>query len=157
MDTVIDKPARIRGYPLHRMVEQLQQGVPALWVDEGSQLRIRPKKAEAPVYETGKLLGFNVTACVSFKCHGRHRYLPLDDWRGRKAWLEKQADKHGFQVVGVHVEPKMQTVEPHDGRKFRLDASGQHRDPDSKERVLATGAEWLPDRSGNRAANAECD
>jgi hypothetical protein len=26
MDTVIDKPARIRGYALHRMVEQHQQG-----------------------------------------------------------------------------------------------------------------------------------
>ena len=123
MDTVIDKPARIRGYALHRIVEQHQQGVPALWVDEGSQLRIRPKTTKAPAYEVGKLLGFTVTACVSFNCHGRHRYLPLDDWRGRKAWLEKQADKHGFQVVGVHVEPKMQTVEPHDGRKFRLDAS----------------------------------
>lgn len=123
MDTVIDKPARIRGYALHRIVEQHQQGVPALWSDEGSQLRIRPKTANAPVYEAGKLLGFTVTACVSFKCHGKHRYLPLDDWRGRKVWLERKAEKHGFQIVGVHVEPKMQKVESHDGRKFRLDAS----------------------------------
>lgn len=123
MDTVIDKPARIRGYPLHRMVEQHQQGVPALWADEGTQLRIRPRNIEAPVYEVGKLLGFTVTACVSFKCHGKHRYLPLDDWRGRKEWLEKQADKHGFQIVGVHVEPKMQNVQTHDGRKFRMDAT----------------------------------
>ncbi len=53
-----------------------------------------------------KLLGFTVTACVSFKCHGKHRYLPLDDWRGRKAWLEKRANKHGFQIVGVGVVGK---------------------------------------------------
>jgi hypothetical protein len=62
MDILIDKPARIQGYALHRMVEQYQQGRPALWADEGTQLRIRPRDAEPPRYETGKLLGFTTTA-----------------------------------------------------------------------------------------------
>ena len=123
MDIVIDKPARLRGYTLHRLVEQYQQNEPALWVDEGSQLRIRAKNSDPPYYEQGKLLGFMVTACVAFKHKGKHRYLPLGDWRGRKAWLEKQALKHGFQVVGMHVKPAMQKIEASDGRSFRIDAT----------------------------------
>jgi hypothetical protein len=30
MDILIDKPPRIRGYALHRIVEQYRQGKPAL-------------------------------------------------------------------------------------------------------------------------------
>jgi CRISPR-associated protein Cas6/Cse3/CasE subtype I-E len=123
MDIVIDKPARISGYALHRMVEQHQQGVPALWADEGSRLRIRPRTTEAPAYESGTLLGFAVTACVALKSNGKHRYLPLEDWRGRRTWLERQGGKHGFEVLGVHVEPRMQKIETHDGRRFRIDAT----------------------------------
>lgn len=123
MDIVIDKPARLRGYALHRIVEQHQQNEPALWADEGSQLRIRAKNSEPPCHEQGTLLGFMVTACVAFKVKGKHRYLALDDWRGRKAWLEKQALKHGFQILGVHVKPAMQKVEADDGRSFRIDAT----------------------------------
>lgn len=123
MDIVIDKPARLSGYALHRIVEQHQRNEPALWVDEGAQIRIRPKNSEPPLYDQGKLLGFMVTACVAFKKNGKHLYLPLDDWRGRKAWLEKQGLKHGFQVVGVHVKPAMQKVEARDERTFRMDAT----------------------------------
>lgn len=123
MDILIDKPPRLRGYALHRIVEQHQQGLPALWADEGNQLRIRPRNATPPAYEAGKLLGFTVTACVAYKNHGRHRYYPAADWRSRKDWLERKAAQHGFEVLGVHVEPGMARVEAHDGRKFSLDST----------------------------------
>lgn len=123
MDVVIDKPANLQGYALHRIVEQYQNGVPALWADEGTRLRIRPTNSKPPAYEAGNLLGFTLTACVEFKSGGKHRYLPLSDWQGRREWLEKKAAKHGFEILGVHVSPKMRNIEAHDGRTFRIDAT----------------------------------
>lgn len=38
MDIVIDKPARVQGYALHRIVAQYCQGKSALWADEGAQV-----------------------------------------------------------------------------------------------------------------------
>lgn len=123
MDILIDKPPRVRGYALHRIVEQYRQGKPALWADEGNQLRIRPEEATPPTYPADKLLAFTTTACVAFSSGHKHKYLPLDDWRGRKAWLDKQGLKHGFEVIGVHVTAEMQQVETHDGRRFKVDAT----------------------------------
>lgn len=123
MDILIDKPPRLKGYALHRLVEQYQQGRPALWADEGQQLRIRPRDAQAPLFEVSKLLGFATTACVVPSTHAKHKYLPLNDWRGRREWLEKQAAKNGFELVGVHVSPGMRRIETHDGRSFTIDAT----------------------------------
>lgn len=123
MDIVIDKPARVRGYALHRIVEQFQQGKPALWADEGTQVRIRPVDAQPPTYEAGKLLAFTTTACVVTSTGRKHRYLPVNDWRGRREWLDKEGVKHGFEIVGVHVTGGMQQVDTHDGRRFTIDAT----------------------------------
>jgi len=123
MDIMIDKPPRVRGYALHRIVEQLQNGKPALWADEGSTVRIRPHDAQPPLYEIGKLLAFTTTACVAFSKGHKHVYLPTSDWRGRRVWLDKQAAKHGFEVVGVHISGGMQKIETHNGRKFTIDAT----------------------------------
>ena len=89
----------------------------------GQQLRIRPEEAKPPHYDIGKLLAFTTTACVSFSSGHKHKYLPLADWRGRRAWLDKQGMKHGFEIVGVHITPGMQEVQTHDGRRFKLDAT----------------------------------
>ena len=121
MDVLIDKPAKLKGYALHRLVEQYQQGKPALWADEGTQVRIRPRDAVVPQHEAGKLLGFMTKACVAYG--DEHRYLPLGNWRGRRTWLQEQGAKHGFEVLGVHVQAGMETVETHDGRKFTVDAT----------------------------------
>jgi hypothetical protein len=123
MDVLIDKPPRLRGYALHRIVEQYLGGKPGLWADEGTQLRIRPRDAVPPSYELGKLLAFTTTACVAFRDGRSHKYLPLADWRGRRDWFHKQAVRHGFEVVGLHVSGGMQQVETHDGRKFSVDAT----------------------------------
>lgn len=123
MDILIDKPARVRGYALHRLVEQYQQGKPALWADEGKQVRIRPRDSIPPTFETGKILGFTVKACVAYSSGNQHVYLPLADWRGRRQWLEKRAAKCGFDLVGVHVSGAMEEVQTHDGRNFTIDAT----------------------------------
>lgn len=121
MDILIDKPARLRGYALHRIVEQHQQGKPALWADEGDKLRIRPRDAVPPSYPEGTLLGFITKACVAFG--SKHHYLPENDWQGRKKWLEQQGARKGFEVVGVHVKGGRERVETHDGRNFTVDAT----------------------------------
>jgi hypothetical protein len=123
MDIVIDKPHQVRGYALHRIVSQFREGKPALWADEGGQVRIRPEEASPPDFPVGKLLAFTTTACVAYSSGHKHRYLPLADWRGRKVWLEKQAQKHGFELVGVHVSPGMQQITTHNGRSFSLDTT----------------------------------
>lgn len=123
MDILIEKPPRVRGYALHRLVAQVQQGKAVLWADEGAQVRIRPRDATPPSYEAGKLLGFTVRACVSYSNKNKHRYLPLDDWRGRRAWFEEKAALNGFEVVGVHTHGAMELVEAHDGRRFTVDAT----------------------------------
>jgi hypothetical protein len=144
MDIVIDKPARLKGYALHRIVEQYQQGGPALWADEGEQLRIRPQDAQVQGYDAGKLLAFTVMACVALRDGRRHRYLPVDDWRSRREWFDKEAAKHGFQILGVHIVGGMQKVETHDGRRFSLDATEftgllQVKDPAAFAQCLLKG------------------
>jgi hypothetical protein len=144
VDLLIDKPAKLRGYALHRLVAQYLQGRPALWADEGSQLRIRPRDATPPTYEPGTLLGFTVRACVSHSTKNRHHYLPVGDWRGRRAWLEAKAATNGFEVVAVHVHADMTLIEAHDGRRFTVDATeftGLLRvsDPPAFSRCLVTG------------------
>lgn len=144
MDILIDKPARIRGYALHRMVEEFRQGKPALWADEGSQLRIRPQDTQPPRYDTDKLLAFTTTACVAVSTGRRHRYLPVEDWRGRREWLDRQGAKHGFEVVAVHVTGGMQKIETHDGRRFNVDATDftgllRVKDADAFGRCLTGG------------------
>lgn len=144
MDILITKPASVRGYALHRMVAQYLQGRAALWADEGNQVRIRPRDAEAPVYATGIVLGFTVRACVSYSTKNHHRYLPLDDWRGRRQWLDSKAGAWGFEVVGVHVHGGMSLIEAHNGRRFTVDATEftgilRVTDPTAFSRCLVTG------------------
>lgn len=123
MDILIDKPARVKGYALHRLVEQHQQGKPALWADEGNQVRMRPRDGSPPQFEIGKIIGFTTKACVAYSSGNRHIYLPTNDWRGRRKWIEERAAKFGFELVGVHVSGGMEEVETHDRRRFTIDAT----------------------------------
>jgi hypothetical protein len=123
LDILIGKPPKVRGYALHRLVAQYQHGKPALWADEGKQVRIRPCDGTPPSFEVGKIFGFTVKACVAYSSGNRHVYLPLADWRGRREWLQKRAAKYGFDLVGVHVSGAMEEVQTHDGRNFTIDAT----------------------------------
>lgn len=120
MDLIIDKPASVSGYALHRLVEQMGGG---LWADLGSTLRVRKKSEVVPVFEAEKLLVFDLTACVYRRTGGRVCYYPLGDWRSRKAWLEKEAEKNGFELVGVHIEAGKRLIEKSEGAKFTVDAT----------------------------------
>lgn len=148
MDILIDKPARIKGYALHRLVAQYAAAAgsssPVLWLDEGAKVRIRPRDAKPPRYEAGVVLGFSLRACVSRSSGNHHKYLPLADWRGRREWLESKAPALGFEIVGVHVRGDMECIETHDGRRFTVDATeftGLLRvlDPAAFEKALVTG------------------
>ena len=118
MDLVIDKPASVRGYSLHRIVEQI--GGNALWSENNKQVIVRKRQDPQPIYEIGKLLVFEVTACVS--TGRKHRYYPTSDWRVRHEWFTQQAAKNGFEVMGVHVTGGRKLVEK-DGSRFTVDAS----------------------------------
>ncbi|MEY4351706.1 MAG: hypothetical protein RL078_1785 [Bacteroidota bacterium] len=123
MDIFIEKPLKVRGYDLHRLVEQHQQGVKALWVDEGRHVRIRPRNAEVPQMPFEKILGFTVKACVAYSSGNKHKYLPTSDWRGRRRWLEERSKKCGFEIIGVHVSGGMQVIDKQDGTRFTVDST----------------------------------
>ena len=90
MDILIDKPPRVRGYALHRIVEQFRQGKPALWADEGAQLRIRPCEAQPPAHPAGTLLGFTTTACVALR-DGRRFTVDATEFTGLLRVTEPEA------------------------------------------------------------------
>lgn len=116
MEYVFPKPISVEGYQTHRLVAGLTEGYSALHLDEGSQVRIRTD-ASLP---NGRILGFTLRACVSYKNKGRHRYFATNDWRSRHAWLEKKGLLHGFEVITVHSSAKYFFVEKPNG-KFTVD------------------------------------
>src|SRR4051812_19213797 len=95
-DTVVSKPPAMGGYSVHRVVEALTDGGKPLFVDRGDHFVIRAAKAlsetatavAAPA--AGTVLAFELRACVSRKVKGKHRYLPLNEWRGRHEWLRRK-------------------------------------------------------------------
>jgi len=120
MDTVIEKPAKVAGYVLHQLVEQMTGGGRPLFADQGDRLLVRTGDARS--HTAGEVLAFTLRACVDLKTGGKHRYLPIADWRGRRDWLEKKAAKAGFEVVAVVVTGGMETIRK-PARTFRIDAT----------------------------------
>lgn len=116
MEYVFPKPISLEGYQTHRLVAGLTEGHPALHLDEGNQVRIRTD-ASLP---SGRVLGFSLRACVSYKNKGRHRYFPTNDWRSRHAWLERKGLLHGFDVITVHCSAAHFLVEKSSGN-FTID------------------------------------
>ena len=122
----INKPAALKGYPLHRMVVGLVGGAPALFADEGSVLLIRTSKSLSEDFraistiEEGKMSAFSLRACISKKRKGKHIYFPLSDWRARHAWLTEQGKLHGFDVLTVHSSSGMTNIDA-GTRSFRVD------------------------------------
>lgn len=121
MDVVISKPRELEGYTLHRAVAEMNEGRPALWLDQGNTLRIR-QQGEPVLYPAGTLLGFTTTACVTVKRDGRKVYLPKNDWQGRRRWLEGKGRRNGFEVIACHLKPGFRNVEKN-GKAFAIDAT----------------------------------
>ncbi len=129
MDHVIPKPELIAGYSLHRMVAELTAGSPALFCDNGDHILIRtdkpitksPRNVKIPT--NGDTIAFRLKACVADRKGGRNIYPEIGDWRSRRAWLEAQGKKEGFEVLAVHVEGDRQNVVASNGRKFWIDST----------------------------------
>lgn len=146
----VKKPRSISGYPIHRAVAALAKGAPHLWRDNGETLTIRtdaPLDAEGtdlPEVQVGELRMFSLRACVGSKVRGRHVYPPRGDHAARQAWLGKQGQRHGFDVVAVHCTSDVATVADQAGRNFTLDATDftgvlKVTDPAAFRTALCTG------------------
>ena len=104
----INKPANLRGYPLHRMVAELTNNEPSLFSDEGATMLVRTETTidAAPKalkeLNVGEITAFELRACVSKKRKGKHIYLRSDDWKGRHAWLKNKAEDSGFEILTLH-------------------------------------------------------
>lgn len=122
----IQKPAGLKGYPLHRLVAELAQGRKVQFSDQGSHLQIRTDasinapQVEMRAVEEGAVIAFELTACVSSKCRGKHKYPAAWDWRTRHSWLERKAAQYGFALLALHCEAGHLHID--DGsRDFKLD------------------------------------
>ena len=129
MDHIVRKPDVINGYSVHRMVAELVAGSPVLFCDNGDHMVIRTDKPitstprSLTVPAVGEIIAFQLKACAADRKGGRNIYPPLGDWRQRRSWLEAQGNKHGFEVLAVHVDGRKQIIVANGGRKFSIDAS----------------------------------
>ncbi|MGH8435159.1 MAG: type I-E CRISPR-associated protein Cas6/Cse3/CasE [Pseudomonas sp.] len=150
MDHKIPKPEKISGYSLHRMVAALVDGAPALFADNGDHIVVRTAK---PITNTGRrlkspaagdVIGFELKASVAARRGGKNIYPELHDWRTRREWLDAQGQKHGFEVLAVHVNGDRESVTASGGRTFWIDASQftgifKITDPEKFSQALTTG------------------
>lgn len=128
-DHIISKPSRTVGYPVHRMVAALVDGGPVLFADNGDHLVIRTDK---PITDSGhavktpaggEIIGFELKASVATRRGGRNIYPEVSDWRARRAWLEEHGQRHGFEILAVHVTGGREKVIASGGRVFWIDAT----------------------------------
>ena len=126
MDFVMQKPASVRGYALHRMAAGLGNGERILFADQGDQMLLRTnmllacKQKPMRTVVFGEIVGFELRACVGKKVKGKHRYFPTSDWRSRHEWLQRQGTLHGFEIITVHCQSQFQTVKKGD-QTFAVD------------------------------------
>jgi CRISPR associated protein len=123
----LNKPAAIRGYPLHRLVMGLTDGQPALFADAGEDVLIRTGvELDAPGTEImqfgeGDMTAFELRACCGKKRKGKNIYFALKDWRSRHDWLKRKGEQLGFQPLTVHCTSEIATIDNSSGRSFRID------------------------------------
>lgn len=129
IDHRIPKPERIAGYQLHRVVAGMVNGTPVLYADQGDHLVLRTNHPVTlngkAVYtpETGSVIGFELKACVATRKGGKNIYPDRHDWRSRRAWLESEGEKAGFELLALHVSGDREDVIASNGRKFWIDAT----------------------------------
>ncbi|MDO8311995.1 MAG: type I-E CRISPR-associated protein Cas6/Cse3/CasE [Sideroxyarcus sp.] len=126
MDFIMQKPASLRGYALHRIAAGLVHSEKVLFADCGEHLLLRTDKqldvTQCPlrILAPGDIIGFELRACVGKKVKGRHIYFRTTDWRSRHEWLERQGDAHGFAIITMHCTALMLPVSAGD-RQFTVD------------------------------------
>lgn len=113
-DSLIAKPESLTGHELHRVAAGLAPG--ALHRDEGDHVRIR---AELPA----DIRAFTLRAAVCSRVKGRNVYPHSSDWQSRHAWLEREAARHGFEIITQHCSSGRQRIQDGRGRNFVIDAT----------------------------------
>jgi CRISPR associated protein len=129
IDHIIPKPKQISGYSTHRMVADLLDGAPGLFVDNGDHLVIRSDKkitefgkaVKTPAL--GSIIGFELKACAAQRKGGKNIYPEIGDWRTRRSWLETEGKKNGFEILALHVSGSRQIIISNGGRKFWIDST----------------------------------
>ncbi len=127
LDHIIPKPPTIKPYQAHQMVQGLADGNPVLFADKGDRLLVRTSqkltKDAQQVRQclAGDVVGFELRACVSKKRKGKHLYPDASDWRVRHQWLDRQAEKHGFEVLTVNCHAERLVIDDQRTRKFAVD------------------------------------
>lgn len=123
-DHVIPKPPTLGAYASHQLLEGLTDGGRPLFVDNGDHLLVRSAnstltQSSKPVrsVNVGDVLGFELRASCGVKVKGKHRYFPLNDWRARRAWLDRRAS--GFDVLAVTVSARSVSI----SKSIRIDQS----------------------------------
>lgn len=129
IDSVIAKPIHASSYQLHRLVAEITGGKPSLYLDQGATLLVRSDKAfsldSKPVraVANGEVTVFHLRASPFFRKGGKNGYFRAGDWRARREWLEKQAVKHGFELMAVHVTAAPMEVICSKNRHFTIDCT----------------------------------
>jgi CRISPR associated protein len=127
-DYTLPKPPTETGYSLHRITAGLLAGEKALYRDCGDRILIRTTShignVASPVEQpkTGDVRVFQLRASVSKKTHGKRSYFATADWRSRHAWLARQGERHGFELLTVNCNADIATVEK-TGQKFTVDCT----------------------------------
>ena len=99
MDFIMQKPASLRGYALHRIAAGLARSEKVLFADCGDHLLLRTDKQldveQRPLrtLASGDIIGFELRACVGKKIKGKHIYFRTTDWRSRHEWLGRLQDR----------------------------------------------------------------
>lgn len=129
LDHVIPKPASIKSYAAHRLIAELCDGERYQFVDRGDHFIVRTAKSVThrgkpiAIPSQGAVVAFEMRASVEQRVKGENVYPPLKDWRTRRDWLEKKGEKHGFQVLAVHVTAAQLNVENKEQRRFWIDST----------------------------------
>ena len=125
-DYILPKPPTTTGYSLHRTTAGLVAGEKALFRDCGDRMIIRTAahigSDAAPVDQpkAGDVRVFQLRASVSKKTKGKRSYFPIADWRSRHAWLARQGERHGFELLTVNCNADFATMEK-TAQKFTVD------------------------------------
>lgn len=144
-DYILPKPPMTSGYSLHRTTAGLVAGEKALFRDCGDRMIIRTAAhihadaAQVDQPKPGDVRVFQLRASVSKKTKGKRSYFPLADWHSRHAWLARQGERHGFELLTVNCTADFAKVEKA-GQKFtvdRTDFAGALKVTDAEKFALA--------------------
>lgn len=116
-------------YGLHRFVYALTEGESRpLFADEGETAVVRTAadlsahalEVRDPVPVEPGLYLFELDAAVSFKQGGKRIYPLSRDREARERWLNRQAERHGFEVLSVRIKGRKRIVDKPE-RTFAID------------------------------------